>query len=85
MPQSTESNPFSALSGAMADAVAKAGRSTVMVNARRRLPASGIAFAPDLVLTASHVVEQEEHIPIILPDDSERTAALVGRDTGVER
>jgi S1-C subfamily serine protease len=82
MPQSTESNPFSALSGAMADAVVKAGRSTVMVNARRRLPASGIAFASDFVLTASHVVEQEESIPIIIPDDSERTATLVGRDTG---
>lgn len=82
MPQSTESNPFSALSGVMANAVARGGRSTVMVNARRRLPASGIAFAPDLVLTASHVVELEDHIQIILPDGTEKVATLVGRDTG---
>ena len=78
MPQSTESNPFSALSGVIADTVAKAGRSTVMVNARRCLPASGIAFAPDLVLTASHGIEQEESIPIVLPDDSEQSVPLGG-------
>ena len=48
------------LSDALADAAELAGKSTVLVNARRRLPASGIVFAPDLVLTAEHVIEKRD-------------------------
>jgi S1-C subfamily serine protease len=53
-----------------------------MVNGRRRLPASGIAFASDLILTANHVLEREEDIPVILPDGSEFSSRLAGRDPG---
>ena len=60
------SNVLVELSNAMAGAAEKAGASTVLVNARRRMPASGIAFAADLVLTANHVIEQEEGITVIL-------------------
>jgi len=73
---------LNALSDAMADAVAKAGAGTVLINARRRFPASGIAYAPDLVLTASHVVERDEDIPVVLPNGDQVKAALVGRDPG---
>jgi S1-C subfamily serine protease len=76
------SNPLVALSDAMAEAVEKAGASTLLVEARRRIPASGIAYAPDLVLTADHVVEREEDLHILLPDGSQRTASLAGRDPG---
>ena len=80
---STNNNQvLSALSDAMADAVEKAAKSTVLINARRRLPASGIAYAPDLVLTASHVVERDEDIPVVLPDGEQVKATLVGRDPG---
>lgn len=75
-------NPLSVLSDAMAEAVAKAAAATVLVNARRRLPASGIAIAADLILTADHVVESDEDISVILPDDSQLTASIVGRDAG---
>ena len=54
------------LSDALADAAEKAGKATVLVNARRRMPASGIAYAADLILTADHVVEREEDITVIL-------------------
>lgn len=77
-----EANPLVALSDAMAEAVARAGASTLLVDARRRMPASGIAYATDLVLTADHVVEREEEIHILLPDGSQRSASLAGRDTG---
>jgi S1-C subfamily serine protease len=66
----------------MADAVAKAAAATLMVNARRRFPASGIAYAADLVLTADHVVEREDGIQVGLPDGSQIGASLVGRDPG---
>lgn len=77
-----EANPLVALSEAMAEAVARAGASTLLVDARRRMPASGIAYATDLVLTADHVVEREEDIRILLPDGSQRSASLAGRDSG---
>ena len=79
---SANDNVFSALSEAMAEAVAKAASGTVMVNARRRIPSSGIAYAPDLILTADHVVERDDDISVILPDDSERSASVAGRDPG---
>ncbi|HET6821617.1 MAG TPA: trypsin-like peptidase domain-containing protein [Anaerolineales bacterium] len=70
------------LSDALADAAEKAGKATVLVNARRRMPASGIAYASDLILTADHVVEREEGIKVILADGAEVSARVAGRDAG---
>jgi len=70
------------LSEAMAEAVENAGKATVMVNARRRMPASGILYASDLILTADHVVEREEDIKIVFGDNTEKSASLAGRDPG---
>ncbi len=70
------------LSTGLADAVERVGASTVTVNARPRIPASGIAWAPGLVVTADHVVEQDEEITIGLPDGREVKATLAGRDPG---
>lgn len=77
-------NIFTELSDAMANAAEQAGKSTVLVDARRRIPASGIAFANDMILTADHVVEKEEDIRILLGDGSELTARLAGRDPGTD-
>ena len=76
------SNILVELSNSMAAATEKAAASTVLVNARRRMPASGIAFAPDLVLTADHVVEQEDGITVLLPGGTQAAAKLAGRDPG---
>jgi S1-C subfamily serine protease len=66
----------------MAEAVAKAGAATVLVNARRRFPASGIAYSANMILTADHVVEREDDITVTLPDGSELKATVAGRDPG---
>lgn len=79
---SDHENPLTVLSDAMVAAVEKAGAGTVLVDARRRLPASGIAYAANLVLTADHVVERDEDITVLLPDGSRFQAALAGRDPG---
>jgi S1-C subfamily serine protease len=76
------SNTLLDLSNAMSAAAEKAGRSTVLVNARRRLPASGIAVAADLILTADHVVQRDEDITVVLADGSEVAAKVAGRDPG---
>jgi S1-C subfamily serine protease len=74
------------LSNQLADAVQAAGAWTVRVQARRGPPASGIALAADLVLTADHVVDpsREESIRIGLPDGSEVGGAVVGRDPATD-
>jgi len=79
---SDHENPLTVLSDAMVAAVEKAGAGTVLVDARRRLPASGIAYSANLVLTADHVIERDEDISVLLPDGSRFQAALAGRDPG---
>jgi S1-C subfamily serine protease len=66
----------------LSTAVEKAGASTILVDARKRYPASGIAFAEDLILTADHVVTREEDIKVILPDARSLAATIAGRDPG---
>lgn len=75
-----ENNTLTALSDAMVAAVEKAGAATVTVNARRRMPASGVVYSPELVLTADHVVEREDDISVTLPDGSAVPATIAGRD-----
>ena len=70
------------LSNAMADAVEMAGKSTVLVDARRRFPASGILISKEFVLTADHVVERDEQIKVVLADGAELGASVAGRDPG---
>ena len=77
-------NSLMSISNAMADAVEKAAASTVLVAARPRIPASGVAFDNQTILTANHVVEREEDITIVLPDGSEVSATLLGRDPGTD-
>ena len=75
-------NASAVLSDGLVEAVEKAGKSTILVNARHRLPASGIAYAPDLVLTADHVVERDDDISVINPDGETLSASIAGRDPG---
>jgi S1-C subfamily serine protease len=82
--QTSGGNPLTAISDAMAEAAARAGSTTVLVSARRRFPASGIIYAPDLVLTADHVIEREDDITLKMPDGNDAIATLAGRDPGTD-
>lgn len=64
----------------LADAVEAAGKSTVTVISRRRLPASGIALDDETVLTAAHVIEDDENIRVRMADGREVKAELLGYD-----
>jgi len=68
------------LSNAFADSVETAGKSTVMVNGRRRMPSTGIVYAADLVITANHTIEREDDVKITLPDGNSISSSLAGRD-----
>jgi S1-C subfamily serine protease len=63
-------------------AVEKAAASTLLVDGRRRYPASGIAFGPDLVLTADHVITRDEDLSVAGADGKTMAATLAGRDPG---
>lgn len=75
-------NPLTDFSNGLTSAVEKGSASTILVNARKRYPASGIAYAEDLILTADHVVTREENIKVILPDAGSLDASIAGRDPG---
>ncbi len=74
------------LSDELAGAVETAGQATVRVNARRRLPATGIVWTADgagsTIVSANHVVERAEDITVTTHDGRELAAKLVGRDPG---
>jgi S1-C subfamily serine protease len=73
-----------ALSNDLAGAVAKAGQSIVAVNARPRIPASGVHWREGLIVTAEHTVQRDEEITILLPDGKKAKAELVGRDSSTD-
>jgi S1-C subfamily serine protease len=69
------------LSNALAAVVAAGGQSVVRVEGRRRLPASGIVWSAEgVIVTAHHVVEEDDDIGIGLPNGESTTATLAGRD-----
>jgi len=71
------------LSNDIAALVEKASKSVVRVDARRGRAGTGIVWDTGLVLTANHVVEQEEDIQVVA-DDKSTKATLVGRDPGTD-
>jgi len=75
-------NHLTDFSNGLTSAVEKAGASTILVDARKRYPASGIAYAEDLILTADHVVTRDEDIKVLLPDGKSLNATIAGRDPG---
>ncbi len=69
------------LSESFVQAVANGSKHVVRVEARRRIPASGIVWKEKgLILTANHAVQREERIRVGLPSGESLDAELVGRD-----
>ena len=69
------------LSNDLSATVAKAGPSVVRVEARRRLPASGIVWSAEgVIVTANHVVERDDEIRVGPAEGEAVSATLVGRD-----
>ena len=73
------------LSDDLAATVETAGAAVVRVDARRRMPASGIVWSADgIVVTSNHGVEREDNITIGLPNGESTSATLVGRDPSTD-
>ena len=69
-------------SNGLTAAVEKAGAGTVLVDGRRRFPASGIALAADLVLTADHVVTRDADLSVRIAGGKAYPASIAGSDPG---
>ncbi len=77
------------LSTDLAAAADTAGRATVAVHARRRIPASGILWRPGLVVATHHTVHKDDDVRVTLDggaNGAPQTArgAVVGRDAGTD-
>lgn len=74
-----------AVSNEMAQLVETVGAGVVRVEARRRLPGTGIVMREDgIIATSHHVVTRDENIKVGLPDGSTVNAELVGRDPSTD-
>src|SRR5437879_5590648 len=73
------------ISSGIAGVVEQAGPSVVRIEAGRRFPGGGIVWAADgTIVTADHVIEQEDDIRVGLPDGQLVAATLAGRDPGTD-
>ena len=73
------------LSQAIAETVEAASKGVVQVEARSRVPASGVLWSDSgVIVTANHAVERDENIGVGLPDGSSVSARLVGRDPSTD-
>lgn len=79
-PTSGESSTLARVSHELAALVDRVGRSTVLVDGRGFRPGTGTIVAAELVLTANHVVDQDERIEVRTADGRTLAATLVGRD-----
>lgn len=73
-----------AFSNSLADAVEHAGQSIVAVNARGRVPSSGVHWRQGIVVTADHTIERDEGITVTLPNGQTVPATIAGRDAGTD-
>jgi len=71
------------LSNDIAALVETASKSVVQVDARRGRAGTGIVWDNGLVLTANHVVEQEQDIEVVF-GDTRAKATLIGRDPATD-
>jgi len=84
MSKSGSSSTLSELSSQLATAVETAGRSIVAINARRRIPSSGIVWRDGVIVSASHTVRRDDEIPVTLPNGDSTVATVAGRDSATD-
>lgn len=73
-----------ALSNNLAAAVERVGSAVVAVNARRRIPSSGVHWDSGVIVTADHTLKREEEITVTLSDNRTVPVSLVGRDPSTD-
>ncbi len=83
-PTSEAADSLLALSNDLATAVERAGGATVAINARGRIPSSGVLWREGVIVSANHTIKRDEDITVMLPDGRAAPATLAGRDGGTD-
>jgi len=65
-------------------AAAQAGASVVTVQARRRIPSSGVYWRDGIIVTADHAIQYEDEITVLWSGDKGSKAKLAGRDAATD-
>jgi len=78
------SSTLAEISSQLAAAVETAGSSIVAINARRRIPSSGIVWRDGVVVSASHTVKLDEKVPVVLPGGESSVGTVIGRDSATD-
>jgi S1-C subfamily serine protease len=81
---STSDSALGTLSNDLASAVERAGRATVAVHARPRIPSTGVHWRAGVVVTADHTVKRDEEITVTLADGRTVAATVAGRDPATD-
>ena len=72
------------LSNELAAAVEQVAGSVVAVNARPRLPSTGVHWRPGIIVTADHTVRSIEDLTVVDREGRTMATTLVGRDPGTD-
>src|ERR1700681_2183289 len=78
------SSTLTELSSQLAAAVEPAGYFVVAIQARRRIPSSGIVWRDGVIVSASHTVRRDDEIPVTLPNGDSTVATVAGRDPATD-
>jgi S1-C subfamily serine protease len=84
MPAAGSATVLQSLSDDLAGAAERVAASVVAIHARRRIPSSGVAWKPGVIVTASHTLHRDEDIELTLPSGDKVPATLGGRDPATD-
>jgi S1-C subfamily serine protease len=77
-------NALVALSNELAATVERAGKHVVSVHGHPRISSSGILWKPGVIVTSEHMLRRDDDVRVTLPDGSQVTATIAGRDAGTD-
>lgn len=84
MPTAGSATVLQALSDDLAGAAEGVAVSVVAIDARRRIPSSGVVWKPGVIVTASHTLHRDEDITLTLAGGDKVPATLGGRDPSTD-
>jgi S1-C subfamily serine protease len=84
MAKENENNPLLGLSECLAAAVERVSAAVVAIDARPRVPTSGIVWRDGVIVSTSHTIRRDEEIVVGFADGPRLPAKLVGRDPSTD-
>src|SRR5437868_14408384 len=84
MASDKNTNALAELSSQLSAAVVQIGEHVVAIQARRRIPSSGVIWRDGVIVSASHTVRRDADVRVTLPSGDDVVAQVAGRDTATD-